>query len=171
MLQVRNFLCVIFLMLLVSACDFSNNNLPKENKPGRTEDMETRKVGFYGKKIDENGAISGRELKDKLGSNTTMQAKIKGEIVEVAADDSDWLQVDMEDGTTMQINMKDHSFSIPKDITGRTVIAEGTVRKDSIPVVDLHDYAEEVGKTEEEVRTILELDPKLKFTAEGVIIK
>ncbi|MGZ5244320.1 MAG: DUF4920 domain-containing protein [Bacteroidia bacterium] len=173
MLQLRNFLFILGLVLLVSACNSaSNNKQPELNDTAeRSEDLDARQVGYYGKKIDEAGAINGKEMKDKLGSNTSMKVKVKGEVVEVCKEKGCWLHMDMEDGTTLQIDMNKGNFTVPKDITGRIVIAEGTVKREVEEIENLADYAQEVGKTEDEAKKTLVLESKLSFTADGVIIK
>lgn len=173
MLQLRNLLFVFGLIMLVSACDSAGNkNQPNLSSTAeRSEDLDARQIGYYGEKIDEEGAITGKEMKDKLGSSTSMKVKVKGEVVEVCKEKGCWLHMDMEDGTTLQIDMDKGNFTVPKDITGRLVIAEGTVKREVEEIENLADYAQEVGKTEEEARKTLVLESKLSFTASGVIIK
>jgi hypothetical protein len=165
-------LCAVFAFSLFS-CDFAGDKKPgvSENSAKDGENLENVKVAYYGKKIDESGAISGKELKEKMGSNTSMDAKVRGEIVDVCKKEGCWLTMDMEDGTTMQINMKDHEFFVPKDITGRTVIAEGQATIDSTSVEELRHFAEDAGKSQAEIEAISSPETKLNFNAVGIIVK
>jgi hypothetical protein len=173
MLQMKNFLFVALIAFVFFSCDFAGNKKPdvSTNSAKEGENLENVKVAYYGKKIDESGAISGRELKEKMGSNTTMDAKVRGEIVDVCKKEGCWLTMDMEDGTTMQINMKDHAFFVPQDITGRTVIAEGQATIDSTSVEELKHYALDAGKSQAEIDAITDPETQLTFDAEGIIVK
>lgn len=59
---------------------------------------------------------------------------------------------------------------MPKDIKGRKVIMEGYAYKLVTPVEELRHYAEDEGKSKEEIEAITEPLEELKFMASGVLL-
>ena len=62
-------------------------------------------------------------------------------------------------------------FFVPKDASGKTAIFEGVAYNDTIPVNDLKHYAEDEGKSKEEIEKITKPEVTISFEAHGVIIK
>jgi hypothetical protein len=57
---------------------------------------------------------------------------------------------------------------VPKDIGGRQVIVEGKAFKSVTPVEELRHYAEDAGKSKDEIMQITEPEQTLSFEATGV---
>ena len=70
----------------------------------------------------------------------------------------------------MMVRFKDYGFFVPKDIAGRRVIVEGKAYYTLTSVEDLRHYAEDAGKSEEEVAAITEPKRELAFLASGVLL-
>lgn len=71
----------------------------------------------------------------------------------------------------MRVSFKDYDFFVPKDIEGKTVVFEGKAFSRVTPVKELKHYAEDAGKSKEEVAKITEPEKALVFVADGVIVK
>jgi hypothetical protein len=66
------------------------------------------------------------------------------------------------------IKVKDHEFAMPLDIVGKIVVAEGSAELKETSVNMLKHYAEDAGKSKEEVDKIKEPKKELLMTIKGV---
>ena len=128
-------------------------------------------VSYHGKKISEKGAIPATQLVTKMGSKDKMPAKVEGTVEDVCKMKGCWIKVKTGDGQVMRVSFKDYGFFVPKDIVGKTVVIEGTAETTTTPVSELRHYAEDAGKSKEEIEKITEPEKALTFVADGVIVK
>ena len=127
--------------------------------------------GHFGEKINGKGAIGATELPKKMGSKEKMTAKVSGTVESVCQAKGCWMKVKTADGQTMRVSFKDYGFFVPKDIAGKTVVFEGEAKMKTTSVAELQHYAEDAGKSKEEIAKITEPKRELTFVAEGVIVK
>lgn len=81
------------------------------------------------------------------------------------------MTIDKGDGSSMRVSFKDYGFFVPKDISGKTVIVEGKATVTTTTVEELRHFAEDAGKSKEEIAKITEGKTELTFEADGVIVK
>ena len=74
------------------------------------------------------------------------------------------------DSTGLFVKFKNYGFFVPKDLTGSKVIIAGIAFKQVTSVDELKHYAEDEGKSEEEISKIIKPSEELKFMAEGVAL-
>ena len=82
--------------------------------------------------------------------------------------------MDLDLGTDDQlakVTFKDYEFVIPIDSKGKTATVEGIAKREIIPVDLLQHYAEDEGKSAEEIAAITEDEVSITFEAVGVIIE
>lgn len=127
--------------------------------------------GHYGAKIDEKGAITVNELVAKMDGKNEMDAKVEGKVSEVCQAKGCWMTLEKGDGTKMRVTFKDYGFFVPKNISGKTVIINGKASVTTTSVDELRHYAEDAGKSKEEIAKITEPKKELAFEADGVIVK
>ena len=82
-----------------------------------------------------------------------------------------WMTADLGNGESMRIRFKDYGFFVPKDAGGKDFYAQGVASWDTTSVAELRHYAEDAGKSKEEIEKIKEPKVELVFLAEGVIIE
>ena len=128
-------------------------------------------VSYHGKKITEKDAIPATQLASKMADQAEMPAKVEGTVESVCKMKGCWMKVKTGDGQTMRVTFKDYGFFVPKDIVGKTVVVEGTAETTTTPVADLRHYAQDAGKSKEEIEKITEPEKALTFVADGVIVK
>lgn len=128
-------------------------------------------MSYHGKKITPMGAIPATELTAKMADKTEMPAKVEGTVESVCKVKGCWMKVKTGDGQTMRVSFKDYGFFVPKDIVGKTVVVEGTAETTITPVADLRHFAEDAGKSKEEIARITKPEKALTFVADGVIVK
>lgn len=128
-------------------------------------------VSYHGKKISEKGAIPATELAATMGKKDKIPAKVEGTVESVCKMKGCWMNVKTGDGQVMRVSFKDYGFFVPKDIVGKTIVMEGTAETTTTPVSELRHYAQDAGKSKEEVEKITEPEKALTFVADGVIVK
>lgn len=133
------------------------------------QDAESAKPGVTYGKYSEEGMkpVSVNDIEKKMTDNK-FDGKIQGKVVEVCQAMGCWAKVQKDDGSTVMIKVKDHEFAMPKDIVGRTVVVEGKAELKETSVAMLKHYAEDAGKSKDEVEKIKEPKKELIMTIKGV---
>ena len=133
------------------------------------QDAESAKPGVTYGKYSEEGLkpISVNDIEKKMTDNK-FDGKIQGKVVEVCQAMGCWAKVQKDDGSTVMIKVKDHEFAMPKDIVGRTIVVEGKAELKETSVAMLKHYAEDAGKSKEEIEKITEPKKELIMMIKGV---
>ncbi|CCH01009.1 hypothetical protein FAES_3000 [Fibrella aestuarina BUZ 2] len=131
----------------------------------------TAQDSYHGKKISEKGAIPAAQLASNLGNKAEAKTKVEGTVESVCQMKGCWMKLKTADGQTMRVTFKDYGFFVPKDISGKTVVVEGVAKQTTTPVSELRHYAEDAGKSKEEIAKITEPEKAITFVADGVIVK
>jgi hypothetical protein len=131
----------------------------------------TAQDAHYGEKISAEGALSMAELQEKMKSAETLEAKVEGTVLECCQTKGCWMKIDAGDGQTMRVRFKDYGFFVPKNSAGKTAVLRGVASMETTSVADLRHYAEDAGKSREEIEKITEPKRQLVFMADGVILK
>jgi len=126
---------------------------------------------YYGKKITSEGAITAAQLAERLKYSDSLQTKVKGDIVASCAKKGCWMDVQLPENKIMKVTFKDYAFFVPKGMTKKYTIMEGIARKETISVAMLRHYAQDAGKSKEEIEKINSPQSVLTFEATGVIIQ
>lgn len=122
---------------------------------------------IYGSYSEKGNAILVDQLDEKLSDNK-YEGKIQGKVVEVCKAMGCWAKIQKADGSTVMIKVKDHEFAMPEDIVGKIVIAEGKAELKETSVSMLKHYAEDAGKSDEEIAKITEPKKEVLMTIKGV---
>lgn len=160
--------CLIF-SLVFTAC--------KENKTTEKDDIKTKTAINYdsfGDKISDSGMIDAKTMRDKfksLKAGDTLAVKFASKINEVCSKKGCWMKLDLTNGTQTMVRFKDYGFFMPLDSKDREVIVNGKAYIKETSVDELKHYAEDAGKTKEEIALITESKVEFAFEADGVLIK
>ena len=126
----------------------------------------------YGKKFKTREAFAATELSRRMGDKPNMDdVVISGEITEVCQAMGCWLKLKNEAGEDVFVKIKDHAFLMPKDIAGRKAYVYGNVVKKTVSVDELRHYAEDAGKSTDEIAKITEGKTELRVVAKGIAIE
>jgi hypothetical protein len=133
------------------------------------QDAESAKPGVIYGKYSEAGMtpISVNDLEKKMTDNK-FDGKIQGKVVEVCQAMGCWAKLKKEDGSMIMIKVKDHEFAMPLDIVGKTVVVEGKAELKETSVAMLKHYAEDAGKSKEEIEKIKEPKKEVIMMIKGV---
>jgi len=124
----------------------------------------------FGEKITADNAISVAQLITQAEGKEQITAKVKGVVEAVCQVKGCWMTLIKPDGTSMRVTFKDYGFFMPKDISGKTIVARGRAQVETTDVATLKHYAEDEGLPAKEIEKITEPEVELTFEADGVII-
>ena len=127
-------------------------------------------TGKYGADLSETKAIKANNLEKTMKGKEALQLKLEGEISEVCQMSGCWMIVDTGNGNEIRVTFKDYGFFVPKDAGGKKATFEGEAKMETVDVATLKHYAEDAGKSKEEIAAITEPETKLTFVASGVEI-
>lgn len=125
----------------------------------------------FGESITEDGAISVEEMIKVSEGKKKYPCKVTGTVVSVCQKKGCWMELLRPDGGTIRVTFKDYEFFMPKDISGRTVVMEGFSWFRETSVAMLRHYAEDAGKSADEINKIDKPKKELAYEAKGVIVK
>ncbi|MBL7883683.1 MAG: DUF4920 domain-containing protein [Bacteroidia bacterium] len=158
----------LFFMTTVGVALFSSCGNHQESKEVATIDTT---LMYFGDSITMDGAIAADQLMTQLAGKDSVQVKLTTTIEEVCQKKGCWMNLSIGNEQSMRVKFKDYAFFMPKDAAGKTVFIEGWAYADTIPVAQLQHYAEDAGKSKEEIAKITEPEISISFEANGVIIK
>ena len=155
-------------LLLVIACKGQNN----QEKKGTNDEMVAN-YEVFGDEITSENVISAKEMSKTYGElavSDTVQTKFKATVTDVCKAKGCWMKVKLYDGQESMVRFKDYGFFVPKDITGKEVIVNGSAFVASMSVEDQKHYAKDGGKSEAEIAKITEPKKTYGFEADGVLL-
>src|SRR5690554_1080993 len=158
----RSFLFVFSLLIGLSC------QSPQEQSTASTEEIIP---GEYGDPSEESGAVTVETMFSQLEKGNNFEGKINAEIQEVCSKKGCWLTVALPDGNLMRVTFKDYGFFVPTTSQGYPLLLEGVAQKSVTDVETLRHYAEDAGKSKEEIEAITQPKEEFTFVATGVIIK
>jgi len=160
---------VLALAMMVVSC---------KDKEQKVEEQEVVKeeiaYASFGDKIDDSNVLSTKEMAEKFNSmkvGDTVNTKMTATVNEVCQMKGCWMTLGLENGEEAMVKFKDYAFFMPKNISGKEVIVNGKAYVNEVPVEEQRHYAEDAGKSAEEVAAITEPKKTFSFEADGVLIK
>lgn len=126
----------------------------------------------FGDKITDEAVLTKSQMTEKfknLKPGDTVDAKFSSTVQEVCQQKGCWMKMDLDKEEAM-IRFKDYGFFMPKDIAGQKIIVAGKAFVEEMSVEDQQHYAEDGGKSEEEIAQITEPKFTYAFEANGVLI-
>lgn len=151
-------------VVLFTACGFNQKN---------TTHAQTAKDGkHFGTTITSDAATTYDALMVKMEQTDSLAIKVVGKVSEVCQKKGCWMTLISEqpDKPAMRVRFKDYAFFMPMDLSGKQVVIDGFAFVDVTSVADLRHYAEDAGKTKEEIAAITEPKREVAFEAAGVLI-
>lgn len=126
-----------------------------------------------GATIEKPDPIDFSQLMTKMARQDTVKTHLKAKVEGVCQVKGCWMNLVPTEGTADEsifVKFKDYAFFMPLDLAGSEVIVDGIAYREVTSVDELRHYAEDEGKSAEEIAKITEPEEELKFMADGVII-
>ena len=159
--MINKLITVFTFCALIAACQ----STPKDTT------ADTGQPQSFGELITADGAIPYSQMLAQMEGADSMKVKVKGTVQAVCQAKGCWINInDSQAATETFVKFKDYGFFMPKDCSGREVIMEGYVYREVTSVDELRHYAEDEGKSKEEIEAITEPVEEMKFMASGVLL-
>ncbi len=161
------------ILIGVLAVMISCQSVEKKNQSQETSEQVVTYDSF-GAEIEAEGAKSDQDMLafyQNLPEADTLNTKFSAVVTDVCQSKGCWMKLQLEDGTQAMVRFKDYGFFVPKDIAGKEVIVDGKAFVDMMSVEDQRHYAEDEGKSAEDIAAITEPKKTFSFEASGVLIK
>ena len=162
----------LLLFALASCADGTSSaaagNSDAEATPSSTE---LSVQDSYGAPFTVSEVLPAMELTDRYQPDAlqdTVETTLRGEVSEVCQAKGCWMTIAAGSDQTMMVKFKDYGFFMPKDISGREVVMNGKAYYQTTSVDELRHYAEDAGKSADEIAAITEPKRELRFLADGV---
>ncbi|MGM0634477.1 MAG: DUF4920 domain-containing protein [Bacteroidota bacterium] len=182
-------LILLSILFVFASCDSVTDKSDKDEKKSKkdtelsqneaknsSEDEENQGKDYetFGGEIDQTNFVDAKEITEKykaMQPGDSIQVKFKSKVNSVCKKKGCWMKLAMEDSLETMVRFRDYSFFVPKDIQDRTVIVEGVAFVEETSVGDLRHFAEDDGKSKEEIEAITEPQKTYAFTADAVLLE
>ena len=127
----------------------------------------------FGAPTTATDAITFDELTTQITGKDSLQTKVIGMVESVCQTKGCWVNIVSDNPANSQemfVKFKDYAFFMPKDIAGQRVVLDGYAFRETTSVDELRHYAEDEGKSAEEIAAINQPQEELKFMASGVLL-
>jgi hypothetical protein len=161
--------CAIALFVFTSC---KTGSLDKETV--KKEQQEIVAFDSFGDKITNDVVMTSNEMLAKFNTlkvGDTLNVKFASTIKEVCTKKGCWMKLPLNDAEETMVTFKDYGFFMPLDAKDREVIVEGKAFVKETTVAELQHYAEDAGKTKEEIAQITVPKKEFAFEANGVLMK
>ncbi|MTB51801.1 DUF4920 domain-containing protein [Lewinella sp. W8] len=162
------FLCLLFCFTLFVACANEGQEVATEETEMTAEAVETSNI--FGEPFEASEIMAVNDFSQKVameGLTDTLETTLRGTVNEVCQKKGCWMTIAAGE-EEMMVRFKDYGFFMPMDISGREVVMHGKAYVEETPVDELRHYAEDAGKSAEEIAAITEPKREMKFLASGV---
>ena len=160
---------VMLLSFVIVACNSAKKDTNKENKIVENTYSSFGDTVSASDYLSSNDALSNYKAL-KLGD--TINLKFNANIKEVCSKKGCWMTLPAgNDDETIMVRFKDYGFFMPLDAAGKEVIVAGKAFVNEVSVADLKHYAEDAGKSSDEIANITEPAMEFAFEANGVLLK
>lgn len=128
----------------------------------------------FGEKFEAKNVINYDQLLTELETKAEVNdVVVKGKVDGVCQAKGCWMTIVSDSNPkaeSMFVKFVDYGFFMPLDLGGGQVVMKGKAYKEETSVDELRHYAEDEGKSAEEIAKITEPVTELKFMASGVKI-
>ncbi len=163
-------LVLLFTILTItSSCD---TTVKKDANKNETKEIAMNYESF-GDAVSADKVMTKEQMIEKFSNlkpGDTVPVKFTSGVKAVCASMGCWMRLDMGEDEAM-VKFKNYGFFMPKDITGDEVVVEGVAFVEEMSVDDQRHYAEDAGKTEEEILAITLPKRTLSVTSNGVLLQ
>ena len=157
----------LFIVSTISAFLYSCTTQGESSQNTTNEITES----YYGSVIETSGAIDASTIREKLSEESQVSVKLEGTVVATCGKKGCWMDV-ASGKDTVFVKFLDYEFFVPTEgVEGYHTVVEGVAFYDTTTVAALRHFAEDAGKSEEEILAITEPEYRLQFTATGVMME
>ena len=138
----------------------------------KTEHKKELSYLSFGREISNKEILSNDQVVEtykNLRVGDTLNMKFSATVNEVCQAKGCWILLDIGTEEAM-VKFKDYGFFMPKNIVNKEVIVNGKAFVSEISVDEQRHYAEDAGKSDDEIAKIIEVKKTLSLEADGVLL-
>lgn len=166
----KNLIQFCFLILVgFTACKEAKKTTKEVEQPKQEVSYDS-----FGEKISLDKTITSEGLLAKFKTmkvGDTINVKFASTVNEVCSKKGCWMKLPLSKDTETMVRFKDYEFFMPIDSKGREVVVNGKAFVKETSVKELQHYAEDAGKSKEEIAKITTSKIEYTFEADGVLMK
>jgi hypothetical protein len=119
----------------------------------------------YGTRPEGAGIVFADNLAKSMDQRITIVTSIKGKVLKVTKQKGGWFTIDGGHGTVIYAHFKDYRVTIPTDLAGHTILADGVATKQFVADDSQHLAGDKVKQSKD--------NPKqsLKFEVSGLMVQ
>ena len=160
---------------LVIICVLMLNSCKNKSEEAAVNPVKVEKIEYasFGKEIIADDAVSASSMAahyNTMKAGDSINSKIIAEVHEVCQEKGCWMRLNLDDDNEVMVKFKDYGFFVPKDIIGKKVIVNGQAFVEEVSVDEQRHYAEDAGKSVEEIASITVPKRTYSFEADGVLV-
>ncbi len=163
-------------IIIAFSCVFLLNSCKNKEKEPLKHDKNIAEVKYasFGNTIIPDDAIKASSMATHYKTmqvGDSINSKMIAKVTNVCQAKGCWMTLDLGNGQDAMVKFKDYGFFVPKDIAGKEVIINGKAYVKEVSVGEQRHYAEDAGKSAEEIASITEAKRTFSFEADGVLLK
>ncbi|MFL1895972.1 DUF4920 domain-containing protein [Aquimarina sp. 2-A2] len=165
----KMYVFISFLSLVLGCTSFQ-----KDSQSGKVQELDKEMYTSFGASLTDATILTASDLHDVYSDmvvGDTIQLTLSSTVNSVCKSKGCWMKVNVNDSTEARVTFKDYGFFMPKDIENDTIIAQGKAFIAVSSVEDQKHFAEDAGKSEEEISQITQPEMTYSFIADGVLLK
>lgn len=163
-----------FVILLI-ICGLTLSSCKNKSNETNTETSQNSDITYasFGKEIVSNDAVIAKSMAahyETMQQGDRIDSKIKAKVNNVCQAKGCWMTLDLGEDKEVMVKFKDYGFFVPKDIAGKEVVINGKAYVKEVSVDEQRHYAEDAGKSAEEIAAITQPKRTYSFEADGVLV-
>ena len=170
-LKMRYLYIILMVVMTFVSCkkDTKEENAVVDNTTEQKTTKEFIGTQFEVKRVKPLETIKEEYL--ALKANDTNYVAFKAKVNKVCQAKGCWMRLALDNDQEIMVKFKDYGFFMPKDLAGKEVTVNGYAFVDEMSVEDQKHFAEDEGKSEEEITAITTPKKTYSFIADGVMIE
>lgn len=163
---------IVIVLFICALCLTSCKNKTQENNADTSQNQHVAYANF-GKEIMANDAVIAKSMAahyEAMQEGDSIDSKMRATVKKVCQAKGCWMTLDLGEDKEVMVKFKDYGFFVPKDISGKEVVVNGKAYVKEVSVDEQRHYAEDAGKSAEEVAAITEPKRTYSFEADGVLV-
>lgn len=170
------FLLLISLMILACGSKDSKQENLRETENSTEAISEEKELSIktdvqFGEEFEATDVKTNSEMLamyKNLVLGDTIQVQFQSEVQGVCAKKGCWMKLELPEEQNAHVTFNNYGFFVPKDSQGHSMQVNGVAFIEQTDVKTLKHYAEDAGKSEEEIAKITEPKLNYRFIADGV---
>lgn len=125
----------------------------------------------YGAAFKTTEVMNVNDVVKKLKSGSEFpEVQLTAKVVDVCAKKGCWIKLELANGETATVKMKDYGFFVPVAAIGKNVVINGQVTLKTVSVAEQKHYAEDAKRPQAEIDAIKDPKQEVRVLASGIVI-